>query len=224
MKLKMMAILAAALSLSLWACNNGPNLDIRTFTLENRSAYEAAELIGPYVFTDREQNPGAMSATSNALTVRETPDNLEKIARVLAEFDQPIPTLRLRFQLIEADSFADEDPAIADVTAELRSLFQFEGYRLLGEALVTVAGGTMEEQEANQSFLGPDQIFSVQLAARVERPGSIRLNPVRLWAGDSDVLLETSVNVAEGQTVVIGGGRTRGGEGAYILTVRAEAG
>ena len=226
MKLKIIVPLVATALTVLAACNHAPGLDIETFTLEHRSAYEAAELIGPYVFGDREVNPGAMSATPNALTVRETRDNLEKIARVLEEFDRPIPTVRLRFQLIEADSFQEEDPAISEVTEELRRLFPFQGFRLMGEALVTVAGGTMEEQEASHRFLGPDEIFTLQVAARIERPGSIRLNPVQLFHGiapsGANRLLETSVNVARGQTVVIGGGRSTDTERAYILTVRAE--
>ena len=115
----------AAFCLALTACNRGPTLDVRTFQLQHRSGFEAAELISPYVYTDRETNPGAMSATGNAISVRETRDNLDKIARVLEEFDQPVPGLRLRFGLIEADSFQGSDPAIADVVQELRSLFRF---------------------------------------------------------------------------------------------------
>ena len=222
MKFRMIALLAAALPFTLWACNNAPELDIQTFTLEHRSAYEAEALIGPYVFTDRPMNQGTMSATNTALTVRETRDNLEKIARVLEEFDQPLDAIRLRFQLIEADSFQETDPGIAEITEELKSLFQFEGYRLMGEALVTVAGGYMDDQEASQRFLGTEEVFLIQLQARVERPGSVRLNPIRLWMGEQEVILETSVNVRKGQTVVIGGARGWDNSQSYILVVKAE--
>jgi hypothetical protein len=204
-------------------CDRTPELDVQTFNLENRSGYEAAELIGPYIYNDREGAPGSMSALPNAISVRETPDNLEKIARVLSEFDQPIPPIRLRFQLIEADSFTEEDPAIAEVVQELRSLFRFEGYRLLGEALVTLAGGTMGTQDFTQRFLGTDETFQIESEVYMERPGAVRLNPITLWDRGGDRLLETSVNVALGQTVVIGGGKAAGGERSFILTVRAES-
>ncbi|NNM06155.1 MAG: hypothetical protein HKO65_13785, partial [Gemmatimonadetes bacterium] len=131
-----------------------PKLDVRTFNLEHRSGYEAADLIEPYIFEDREGAPGDMNATMEAITVRESRDNLEKIGRVLEEFDKPIPGIRLRFQLIEADSFQERDPAIADVVDELENLFQFEGYRLLGEAVVPVAGGSRGGQSFSQRFLG----------------------------------------------------------------------
>ena len=219
-------ILAALglLAVALYGCDRTPDLDVRTFTLEHRSGYEAAELIDPYIFYGRTGAPGAMSPTDNAISVRETADNLDRIARVLEDFDKAIPGLKLRFQVIEADSFQDPDPAIADVVEELRGLFRFEGYRLLGEAVVSVAGGTQEGQEFRQSFLGTEETFLVEAGARVQRPGTVRLNPIKFWRGFSDVLLETSVNVSTGQTVVIGGGKAREGGRSFILTVSAESG
>ncbi len=211
------------------ACDRAAKLDVQTFNLEHRVGYEAAELIDPYVFGDRAENPGAMSATMDAITVRETRDNLDKISRVLDDFDQPIPGIRLYFQLIEADSFEDEDPAIADVVQELRSLFRFEGYRLLGEAMVPVAGGSQERQAFSQRFLGVDNPITVEAEARVLRSGIVRLDPVQLRDPWSQ-LMATSVNVTPGQTIVIGGTQARTelvsgsptGETVLILTVRAE--
>jgi hypothetical protein len=170
-----------------------------------------------------------MSATVDAITVRETRDNLDKIGRVLEEFDQPIPGVRLHFQLIEADSFQEEDPAIADVVKELRSLFRFEGYRLLGEAMVPVAGGSQDRQMFSQRFLGVDNPITIEAGARLLRSGAVRLEPVQLrdsW----DELMSTSVNVSPGQTIVIGGTQARTGlvggsptgKSVLILTVRAE--
>ncbi len=204
-------------------------LDVQTFTLQHRSGYEAAELIQPYVFGDREEAPGDMSATQEAITVRETRDNLEKIGRVLEEFDVAIPGIRLFFQLIEADSFPEEDPSIAEVVEELRSLFRFEGYRLLGEAVVPVAGGYQGRQEFSQPFLGVEYRITVEARAQVMSNGLVRLDPVRLsvpW----DELMTATVNISPGQTLVIGGtqGETRlvdgrpTGESTLVLTVRAE--
>jgi hypothetical protein len=225
MKIKLSVLVAALACLGSWACEgNPPELDVRTFTLEHRSGYEAGNLIEPYVYADRDGASGSMSTMPNAVSVRETPDNLDKIARVLEEFDVPLPPMRLRFQLIEADSFQDEDPAIAEVAAELQSLFRFEGYRLLGEAVVTLAGGGMGEQGIEQRFLGTDVPFIVMAEAIIERPGTVRLQPVYLWdESTGDNILQTHVNVRSGQTVVIGGGRAREGERTYILTVKAES-
>ncbi|MGD2120764.1 MAG: hypothetical protein PVJ76_03425 [Gemmatimonadota bacterium] len=204
-------------------------LDVQTFNLQHRSGYEAAELIAPYVFGDREEFPGDMSATDEAITVRETRDNLEKIGRVLEEFDVEIPGIRLHFQLIEADSFRDEDPSIAEVVEELRSLFRFEGYRLLGEAMAPVAGGYQGQQQFSQRFLGVEYPITIEAAARVMANGLVRLDPVVL-SDPWDDLLTATVNIRPGQTLVIGGtqGRTElvegrpTGESTLVLTVRAE--
>ncbi len=228
-KVALVVLAFAVLAVTVVARSWGPQLDVQTFQLEHRSGYEAAELIGPYVYQDRGENPGTMSATMDALTVRETRDNLEKIARVLEELDQPIKPVRLHFQLIEADSFQEEDPAISDVVQELRSLFRFEGYRLVGEAMVPVAGRTEQGQEISQKFMGVDHSISLDASARVLRSGSVRLDPISLldpW----ELLFRTSVNITPGQTVVIGRahprtvdeeGRTLGHR-VLILTVRAE--
>lgn len=221
MKTLVTSSLLVPVLLALGGCGRGPSLDVRTFTLQNRTGFEAADLISPYVYTDRETNPGAFSATGTALSVRETPDNLDKIARVLEEFDQPVQGLRLRFQLIEADSFQGSDPAIAEVTEQLRKLFRFEGYRLRAEALVTVSGGPRDLQETRQRFMGVEEAL-LEVTARIERAGVVRLDPVRLWTDGNGPPLETSITVRTGQTLVIGGAGAQEGEGSYILTVTAE--
>jgi len=220
--LKTVFVLALGATLFL-GCERNPELDVRTFNLEHRSGYEAAQLIEPYVYGDREGAPGSMSALPTAISVRETPDNLERIARVLAEFDQAIPSIRLRFQLIEADSFTGEDPAIAEVVQELRTLFRFDGYRLLGEASVLVAGSTFDPHGVEQNFIGTDEYFLIQAEVSLERPGTVRVESIRLWKGHNDVILETSINVSAGQTIVIGGSKGNEGGRSFILTVKAES-
>ena len=88
-----------ALSVALAGCWGTPSLDTQTFRLQSLSVDAAGSIISPYVFTDRPDAPGAMSVFQGVLTVRETPDNLAKIERVLEEFDRPRHSLTLRFQL-----------------------------------------------------------------------------------------------------------------------------
>ena len=45
-------------------------LEVRTFHLEHLRDYEAANLIEPYVYGDREGAPGAVSTIPGAITVR----------------------------------------------------------------------------------------------------------------------------------------------------------
>lgn len=213
-----MSLLALAALLAVGACDAAPTLETRTYALQHLDPNEAAQLIDPYIYGDREGAPGAISGNDRALTVRETADNLERIERVLAEYDQPQPDIRLHFQLIEADGFTDRDPRIAEVEAELRELFRFDGYRLAGEAFVTATDGS----EVMQGLQGSDDLYEV--FARVYRISTttIRLDEVRLEGRSLGVGLQTTVNIRPGQTLVLGSSPLAGSTTTLLLAVRAE--
>jgi len=228
------ALALAALLPALGACQPGtPELETRTFSLENMDGATAEILLMPYIYYDRESNPGIMTAADQAVTVRETPDNLDRIARVLEELDQEPPEVLLRFQVIEADGPGEPDPRIADVEAELRAIFSFEGYRLMGEAVVVTGSG----QRFSTGLLGSEgewRLTGGSVAQLVTGPGpstrpappgrgTIRLDNVTLWSTPSNQALQTSVTIRPGQTLVVGSARAPEGQaGAIILTVRAE--
>lgn len=206
---------AAAAATLLSGCDSKPRLETRTFALQNIEAHEAASLVDPYIYGTRDKAPGTLSQSSRAITVRETPDNLDQIARVLAEFDVPRADVRLRFQLIEADGFTDADPRIATVEAELRKVFQFRGYRLAGEAFVTATDGSQVEQ-------GLGSAHSVQTRIYRQGANSLRLEEVQLWAHASGVRLTTTVNIRPGQTLILGSASREEDETTLLLTVQAE--
>jgi hypothetical protein len=229
------AIVLAAVIPALGACQPGiPELETRTFSLEHMDGPTAEILLMPYIYHDRESNPGMMTATERAVTVRETPDNLDRIARVLADLDQEPPEVLLRFQLIAANGPGEPDPRIADVEAELRALFRFEGYRLIGEAVVTPGSG----RRFSTGILGSERDWSLtggslaQIVTTGPVPpvppappgrGTIRLDDITLWSTPNHQALRTSVTIRPGQTLVVGSARAPEGQaGAIILTVRAE--
>ncbi len=211
------------LVLVLWftrgAADRPPNLEVRTFALENLQSQAAVQLIEPYVYGDREGAPGTLSSTTGAISVRETPDNLDKIARVLAEFDNVRADVRLHFQLIEADGFTDTDERISAVEVELRKVFQFRGYRLAAEAFVTATDGS----DIGQLMQGADEIYEITGHVNWVGPGTVRLSGVRLSAQSSGRGLETTVNIRPGQTLILGSSPKDGSTATLLLTVRAEA-
>ncbi|NNG15468.1 MAG: hypothetical protein HKM89_03230 [Gemmatimonadales bacterium] len=205
------------------ACGTAPSLDTETFELQHVDAAQAAVLIEPYVFADRPNAPGSVSHSGSMMTVRETRDNLDKIERVLQDIDRSRPTVRLHFQLIEADGAGPVDPAIAEVEAELRKLFRYEGYRLLHEAVVGGTEGSHIEQvvgrqdDADAGYILIAAIGSVRASAD---SGTVQLevgvrNPMR-------GALMTTVNARAGQTLVVGNAQIIHGGGTLILTVRPE--
>ena len=207
----------AALIAVLGACSR-PDLDTRTFDLRYLDEEQAAEVIQPYVYTDREGAPGGLSYGAGLLTVRETPDNLAKIERVLSEHDRPSPMLQLRFQLIEADGAAREDPRIADVTAELSRLFRFAGYTLLDETVMgATAGASVANVLANRFRIGVE-VFRVSGGPD---EGTVELL-VSLDALGSVSAFRTTVTVPLGKTAVLGNVRMDVPRNPLILTVRPE--
>lgn len=213
------ALCASLLALSLWACG-GADLDTRTFPIRYLTGPEIDQLITAYVYRDRPGAPGTFSISTDAVTVRETRDNLEKIARVLTEYDRPRPLVRLTFQLIEADGAAAREPAIADVEEELRKLFRFRGYRLVAEGLLSgVAGG-----EATQTLDGPGGPYHLIAEIREVRgsgdSATVWLS-VHLGISGEGTVLATNVRVPVGKIAVLGNARAAP-KGTLILTVHPE--
>lgn len=209
---------------SITGCNSEPDLETRTFELMFIDDDVAADLVAPYIYFDREVGSGTMTVTEGKLTVRETNENLERIAGVLAEFDKQKPGVQLRFQLIEANGFASVDPAISEVESALREVFRFEGYRLLGEALVNGMEGSWLRQEIPSD---EGQVFHLRSGIADVRTdsegGSVELQvELEAWG---DAVLATSLRVRAGQTAVLGSAALRTGETqgrTLILAVRPE--
>ena len=206
-------------ALAFMGCARSPELDTRTFRLEHLDGGAAVEIVDPYVYGDRPGAPGTLSYQGYVLTVRETPDNLEKIARVLEEFDRPTPSIQLKFQIIEADGATRSDSAIAEVEAELRKLFQFRGYRLLAEAY---AGG-VEGSAVTQTVRTGSDSFIIEARIRrvraTDTSGTVELS-VGLHSGSGG--LESTVNVPVGKTVVLGNAQLDPRRGPLILAVRPD--
>jgi type II secretory pathway component GspD/PulD (secretin) len=209
------------LLLILVACSRAPDLETRTFDLQYLAPEDAGAMIDPYVYDSRDGAPGRITMTRQTLTVRETAENLDRIAEVLAQYDKPKPWVRLHFQLIEADGARTADPRIAEVEAELKKLFRFTGYRLLTEAVLSGTARSSVSQtlgEAQNFAIGVD-ITDVRT---INDTGIVSMNvQLRSQFGTG---LGSQINAREGQTVVLG--NTRMGEGArqttVILTVRPE--
>lgn len=213
---------AVAMVCGLVACTSGPSLDTRTFELQYLDPDAAADIIHPYVYGDRPDNKiGMISLAGNLITVRETPDNLDRIARLLQQYDVPSPMAQLHFKIIEADGATQTDSAIADVESALRRLFTFRGYRLLAQAVL----GGLEGSQVGQQVVGGEQEFLIRAHIEDIRgagdSGTVRLK-VMLMPEDERAVFETTVSVGTGQTVVLGSTQPRSSGRTLILAVAAE--
>ena len=226
---KFKATVAAVVAALAMSC--GDELEVRTFDLNRLEAMEAEALITPYIFQGREGAPGLSSHTNGVLTVREMPENLDRIAEVLNRYDQAAAEVQLHFQIIEADGFTERDEAIADIETELRKLLRYDGYRLVGEAIMQTREGSQYTQQRVQPSIsernvgeGGQSPFEVTAGVgRVSRTGGEM--SVLLEVGLSDAwssLLTTTVTVTDGKTVVLGttsGQANQEGRAAALILV-----
>ena len=230
MKLGLWARKSVVLAVFLTACGSGVSLETRTFRLQSLDDHVALAVIEPYVYADRPNAPGVATAMQGVLTVRETSDNLERIARVLEEFDSPRQSVTLHFQVILANGAGSADSAIAEVEEELRRLFRFAGYRLVAQGSVT----GLEQSHVNQKMFTQDPDAPVQAGLMFSwydvnasigqviaggESGMVELE-VEL-AGNTSVLFGSSVVLGIGNTIVLGTLQLPDDQ-ALILTVRAE--
>jgi hypothetical protein len=196
------------------ACSGGPKLDTRTFQLKYLRSDQASDIIAPYVYADRPEAKGMISQAMSTITVRETRDNLDKIARVLSLYDVPRPLVRLTFHLIQADGAAATDPAVADVEATLRKLFRFRGYRLVEEGIFSVADGGSVMQTMGGYGIATD-------IGRVTGSGDSALVELEVHLRSRDVNFSTRVALPVGKTAVLGN-VGEDARGTLILTVHPE--
>ncbi|MEJ2218257.1 MAG: hypothetical protein P8099_16750 [Gemmatimonadota bacterium] len=210
--------LALATTLAAAACSRAPKLDTRTFHLEYLSGSDARAIIAPYVYGDREGAPGKFSTSDAAhtISVRETPDNLDKIARVLKENDKAPAVAHLTFQVIRADGRQTVDPAISDVEQELEHLFRYGGYALVGQASLGALNGSYFEQTLPTGGKGGPP--TLRLSGKVTNIRQATDSAAVSMQIDFGGLIQTSVDIGNGKAVVLGAPL---GDGAIILVVRA---
>ncbi|MCY3546023.1 MAG: hypothetical protein OXH49_04010 [Gemmatimonadetes bacterium] len=159
-------------------------------------------------------------------------------AQARQDSTEDIRNVLLTFQLIQADGFTEQNPEISDVVSQLRKLFSFEGYRLLATSVFNVGmmtndSGTRLSGEGSQQIIAGDSETPFTIRADVRSPrgtGAVRarvtltdiitrqLNP-RTGSTERAPLLEASVTIRDGQTVVLGSARRTAGEPVLILVV-----
>ncbi len=139
-------------------------------------------------------------------------------ARLQAQNTAPRPTnVRLTFRLIEADGFKDDDPEIRPVVAELRKLFRFQGYKLMTTSILT---GTSWPPSTVRQTVADDRAQEYVITADLRGGTAEEIGiSVSLTGLGHQVLIQASVNLQDGKTVVLGTARGTSGTGALILTV-----
>jgi hypothetical protein len=219
-------------------------VDTKTIELKHLKPAEAVRLLRPYII-NAAGGVFDVSETIPIVTIRDVADNIERMEKVLAKYDHSPATVRLVFQLIEADTgnrliaasnTRNQIPVELDST--LRSVLRFPVYRLLSQGVSSTGENAMVRQTLGEA--GPGVSYFLQATVGTIRirdaestapTGTVNLDVylgretgVTSGSGDrpTETLLTTRLDVPLGNTVVLGTAATRINGVALILTVRPE--
>ena len=223
-------------------------VDTKTVELHHLKPKEAVKLLIPYV---KAKDGGVFDVGDNIsiITMRDTPQNIARMERVLAKYDHSPATIRLVFQLIEADTgprFAtvgNDGRVPIDLDSTLRSVLKFPSYRLLAQGVASVG----EFADVHQQLPTRDSQWVYSLSANV---GAIHISEAGVESGRTSAsasgqsvagatgvsmvhlyvrldrqgsgIIETGLDVPLGHMVVLGTAATRSTGAALILTVKPE--
>ena len=192
----------------------------REFQIKHRDSKEIFELIQPYIH--RQYGKASVSEKFRTIVVTDLPEQLEKIEQKILSYDIPLKNIWVEVKIIEATGNGQEEPTysqeIEGIAKQLNALFKFSHYELVGHAdAMGLEGSTLR-------FSIP--VIAASTPPFLSNPVEIRLeyfdNVIRL-NGLSMSNLTTTVNIPNGETVILGASRQRTPvEGSLITVVTAK--
>jgi hypothetical protein len=217
--LLLMCLLAVSATLYADAGDGSRNLSVRTFQFRHKQADQAAAVIKQFMSA---QGSMSIQPGANSLVVTDDPENLKKIASVIAQFDAPPQTFQLAIRLVSAERAAADrahvDRELDDVAAKL-ALLRYNVLERVGSA--DVLG---KEGDPGVVDIGP---YRANFAFGEYDPASdsLRLSDFRLSRLDGDQLapmMKTTLNLKIGQTLILGATRQPNSQRALMIVVSAK--
>lgn len=201
--------------------------EVRVFQLRFRTAVEAVTLVEPLLSDDGSL---VLPRGVNALTVRDRPAVLRRIAEALAEWDTPPEIYRIRIRLLLATSPTPvpgrASPLIEGMGAEISKVFGFTSYQEIDTLQVTASDGATVEAVAGERYHlrfmvrgVPHDVERIHLSqfelSRRERSGEGRDRLHTLMRG-------ATISLKEDQEVVVALARSEAANRGLILVVWAQ--
>ncbi len=200
--------------------------ELRVFRFHFRPARDGASLVEPLLSAEGSilLQPGI-----NAITVRDNPEVLRRVADALASWDVAPQTYRVRVRLFlatrEANPSRTPPAPIPELGQKLFLLFPFTRYEEVASVQVTAADGTTVETMAGEKY---HLRFAVRgVPSDPERVQLVQLQLSRRdrAANDTEVLnpvLRATVSLLVKQPSVVGGARSESADRAVFLVLVAE--
>jgi hypothetical protein len=199
---------------------------VQTFKLKFKSAERAASVISSLVSSE-----GSVSIQpgSNVVIVTDRAGNLEKIESIIADYDMPSRELELEIRLVGAGRVAGKPPEVPagleDIAGKLSGVLRFNSFEKLGALELTGREGDSIRRDI-------DSVYHAEFVVGEFDPVSetIQLSGFKLsryeTTPESDKrsrneILETTLNLKIGQTVILGASRLPDSNRALMLIVVA---
>jgi hypothetical protein len=214
------AVLMMAASVALAA-----DQQLRVFQLHFRPAREAAALVEPLLSAE---GSVLLQPSLNAVTVRDTPEVLQRVAQALSSWDVAPASYKVRVRLLattDPQPPGKPAPLIEGIGSELKELFHFTNYQEVATLQVTASDGSVVEVAAGERYHLRFTVRGVPQDPDRVQLAQLQLSRRDRGADDVEVLhplVRATVTLVVKQPSVLGGARAENANQALFLVLWAE--
>jgi hypothetical protein len=199
---------------------------MRIFSLHYKPIDEVYMLISPSLGP---RGSVKMQPAQRLLTVQDAPENLQRIAALVASYDVPPKTVEVSVQLILASAGAAQQepapPPIRGVIDKLNALStRWTDYKMVGNARVLGTEGERSSLRVGDDYRVDFRIDQVSDESRV-----IRFKPFELSRREATVegperyasVMNTVLNLRDSQQFIVGASKVEQSNRALFMTITA---
>jgi hypothetical protein len=199
--------------------------ELRVFPIHHRPVHELAALIEPLLSAD---GSFTVQPKFNLITVQDDPEVLDKVAKLLAEWDVPPLSYRVRVRVLLGTTVpptpGPPGPLISGIGADLSKVFHYTSYQDVETIQLTATEGTVVEALAGGRYHlhfvlralpgDPNRVQFTQFEVARREQGATEAEAMRS-------LLRTTVSLQVGQTAIVAAARSEGASQGLILVLWA---
>lgn len=194
------------------------------YKIRYRDPEEIFQIITPFLNTSKWVKT-TVSSKLKTITVKDTKIIHYKIAKVIRQYDVPLKKVWLEVMILRASQNGNEKQKypknIDKIVKKLQSLFKFEKYQVAGsvDGLGLEGSPVRFESAATLPFLGQIRVHTtIGYADEV-----IKLNNLSVSTSSKQGnILATTVNIGNGETIILGASRGDQSQGSLITVITAK--
>ncbi len=203
------------------AADSKPGLAVHTFTFKFKQADKAAAAIKPLLSAD-----GSMSIqpATNSLVVTDRAENMKAVARMIGDFDKEPQSFRLYVRIVGASRVAGTPKIPDDLKDVARKLaiLPYNSYEAVGEATVQGKEGDPGLVDMQTGYRANFKFGEYDPASDSIAVKDLQIS--RLTGAQKDQLtslLKTTLNLAIGQTYILGASKAPQSQRALMIVLVA---